>query len=547
MSQRIISLCLSFLVSVSFLSVPALGQNKGLKDAETKKIAKLLGDLRAQPKYPASNKAVKKKKKVEKAFYDEIESLKKRYKDQDILSFVDNWVEIFSMVSAAPKAKTPAGRGRVRKDSVFQKVRGRDIGFEYAVYLPSKYKGTESWPVIVALHDKGSTGDEYLREVWCNPKRIKKPVFDQFIFIAPTIGERTVGKSKRTAKYQKRIEPFSRLHRGGIALCLRDALEKYNIDTNRMYLDGTGLGGESAAWIGVMQCKLWAGIASRSARVASTKPFSRPEFLRNLRSQCPIMICDRKNGPYSTPEGKQDRQQIDHHTKVDKLPVHFKLYEPLPGPREVRLALGHQKHDPIHDATKDIAAFFLKQKRNLYPKDLGYITYDDRSFSQTCWYVLDKADANPSDGTIASIEGKIDREKNVATFTTHNVESFRIYFNDLLFNLDNPVKIVVNDEEVALKQIDRSLDYMLKYNLDNAVDPALVMVGEMHVAVKEKPAEDKPGEGKAGEGKAGEGKAGEGKAGEGKAGEGKAGGSGAEKKGDDPKKDEASKAKGKDK
>jgi len=480
-----------------YAALPAAGQDsRGFKPAEVTKLAKVLGDLRTHPEYP-TQKQEKKKVKAQKAFDDQIEKLKKAYAGEDILSFTTGWQDVFAKIASTSKIKRPAGKGRVKKgEMVFQKVRGRALGFEYAVYIPSGYKLTQRWPVIVAIPTKGSTGAQYLNEVWINKKRCPKDVYDQFIFVAPTIGERTIPKSKKDKRYQKRIEPFSGFHRACVALALGDALSKYNIDTDRMYLDGAGLGGEAAAWLGVMQTKLFAGIAVRNARPAAQKDFSKPAFLGNLKNQAPMLIVDRKDGAYAGTDGEAERKRIDHQIEVDQLPIEWKILDALPDDKTKRLAKGTQSVDPVHEATKDIAAFFLKQKRNLYPPELGYITYDLRSFKQTPWYRLQKATANPKDGSVATVRGTLDREAGTATFVTTNVESFRFYLNDILMDLDKNVKIIVNGKEVETRKVERSLEYMLKFNEANAMDPSLVMVGEVRVNVPVGEETDENGEGK---------------------------------------------------
>lgn len=492
MKLRILATLLLASLVTGLVAVPAAAQTPGLKPAEIDKLSKVLADLRAQPEFPTKRQE-KKKQAAEKAWKTELEKLQKAYKDTDILSFTASWQEVFANVAAATKVKNPAGKGRVKTEAVFQKVRGRYMGFEYAVYIPNKYKSTERWPLVIALHTKDSTGEKYLKDVWINKKHIPKDMYEKFIFVAPTIGEKTVPKSKKDKRHQRRIEPFSAWHKAGIALCLVDVLQKYNIDTDRMYLDGAGLGGEAAAWIGIMQSKLFAGMAVRNARPVAQKEFSKPHFLGNLKNQAPLLIVDRKDGAYSGADGEAERKRIDHQVQVDSLPVSFRVLEPLADAKARRLALGNKIHnvDPIHDATKGIAEFFLEQKRNLYPSELSYLTYDNRMFKQTAWYRLDSATADPKDGTIATVKGKLDRESNTATFTTTNVESFRIYLNDLLLDLDKPVKVVVNGKEVLETKVERSLEYMLGFNEQNAIDPTLVMVAELRVNV---PSEEAKGE-----------------------------------------------------
>jgi len=481
------TMVLGLLLLAVSMAAPLHGQGEGLKASEIKQISKLLADVRAQPKYPTRRQQAK-KDKVLKAFDTGIEKIRKAHKDADILTFVDSWREVFAAVDAAGRAKPPAGKGRVKaKEKSARKVRGREQGFEYALYVPSGYNPKSRWPLVIALHTEGATGADYLKEVWINKKRCPKETYDQFLFLAPTIGERTVGKDR---KAQIRIEPFSRDHLKGVFWCMADVLARYNIDTDRIYLDGAGKGGEAAAWVGAMAPKWFAGISVRNARPATSGHFSKPELLNNLKGQAAMMVVDRKDGAFSDTAGQEDLKRIEHMKEVGKLPIEIKILDALPDDKSRRVAKGKQKVDPIHDATPEIAKFFAETRRDVCAPEVEYITYDNRLFKQTSWYIIDTATADPKDGSMASVKAKVDRETNVASFETHNVESFRIWLNDKLLDLDKPVKIVVNGKDVLEKKVERSLDFLLDYNRSNAHDPSLMAVGMLRVNVPAAPETD---------------------------------------------------------
>lgn len=458
-------------------ALPAAAQPQGLSERDTKNLASLLRTWRQFPAYPRNNQEERQKDNAQKSFFDAVKKLQEAG-NGDILKHIDAWRAIFAEDRVANLERTPSGRGMVREGSVRRSIRGKEFAFDYAIYLPSNYSSAERWPLIVALHDEGSDGRRYLNEVWMN-RDIPRDVRDQFIILAPTIGERTAGRPSE----QVRISWFDDLHRRGLAMCLIEVLSRFHVDMDRVYAEGAGLGGTTAIELKKMWPTWFVAAASRNGLPAGGPDVNRDPAFVNIRGQGAILFATREGELWSSDQGKARRQVLERYRDGESVDIRFKDDYPALIPSQMTRARGSQKVDPVHDATADIAAFLKEFSRVRTPLELTYLTYDNRSFSESSWLRMEIAAANPKDKSLAEIRASVDKGTNTLKFATTNVESFRIHFNDELVDLDKPVAIVVNGREVLKQEVTRSLDYLLELNAANGHDPDKISVATLLVSV----------------------------------------------------------------
>jgi hypothetical protein len=461
-------------------------QETGLSTKDIESLSKLLSDWRSFPVYPKSTNEEKKKDAAQASFFDAVTKAQSAY-EGDILRFTDSWRAIFRKGRLGQIEKSPSGSGFLKEGSVSRLLRGREFAFEYAINVPKGYTSAEKWPLILALHDDASSGnkvsgEKYLKEVWLSrdlPRDLQKEIQQTYILLAPTIGEKTAGKSSD----QQRITWFDDVHRRGIAMCLIEVLSKYNVDMDRIYVEGTGIGGTTAIELKKMWPSWFAAAVSRNGLPATSAEVNRDPAFVNLAGQGGIMFVTRQGELFASDEGKVRRAALDSVVEKEKVDIRIKGdYEAIP-PDKMRSALGSQKSDPVHDATPDIVEFLKSMKRNRTPSELTYVTYDNRSFSECAWVRLEVATASPKDGTFAEIRAKVNSETNTIEVKSNNVESFRIVLSDDLLNLDKPVAVVVNGKEVARQEVTRSLDYLLGVNSANSHDPDKLAVGQLIISV----------------------------------------------------------------
>lgn len=466
----------AFFLITSLVAVVAQGTGV-LTDGEKDGLAALLAELRVA-RLVKGSKGEKGIEKATDALKVALEKAKSAHKDKDLLRSVEDWMDVFTRVNAHGKIQKPDGCGRAREDRVEHVERGKEFGFEYTIYLPPNYDGRRSWPLVVALHDKGSTGKKYLDETLLRNDKDVRELRDQFVIIAPTIGERTAGKK---AADQMRIDWFGPVHYFGIRKCLGEALRICNIDTSRIHLDGCGDGARAALDLASLQPKLFASVAVRNAGPRSQA------ILGNLKGQSGVMFVTRDNQLFATTDGGILKSQLENAKTSAGVEIEFKTLAALEAGKE-RAALGSQKVDPVADANRDILTWFAGRARRPFPESITYITDDLGQYKRAAWFVIDRGDADKDAGLSVVVEATIDRAANAVRIKSTNLQSCRVYLNDRLLDLDKPVKIFVNDKELLETKVERSMDYMLNYANENPMDASAIMVGEVRVTVPEEKA-----------------------------------------------------------
>ncbi len=470
--MKIAMLCLVMLLPV------VCAQQPGLTEAERETLAGVVSDVRGA-KGGVGAKAEKALDKARDAQKLAIEKVREAHKGEDILRHVDSWVDVFARVNAKGKVQKPDGCGRARNLRADHAERGKEIGFDFTLYVPPLYDGRKTWPLIVALHDKGSNGEKYLNEVLLRNDKELRELRDQFVIIAPSIGERTVGKK---ASDQMRVDWYGPVHYFGIAKCISEALKLCNIDTTRIFLEGCGEGGRAGLDLASLQPKLFAAVAVRNASPKAQN------FLVNLKSQAGIMIVSREDQLFASEDGKTLRTQLDALKAANALDLELKTFPAL-DPGKVKAALGSQKVDPVVDASAEILAFFAARQRKPFPDSLAYVTDDLSRYRRTAWLVIDRGDADKEAGLSVVVSAELDRAANAVRIKSQNLQACRLYLNDRMLDLDKPVKVFVNDKEVLEAKVERSLDYMLGFSDDNPTDPSAMVVGELRITV---PAPEQP-------------------------------------------------------
>jgi len=117
---------------------------------------------------------------------------------------------------------------------------------EYLYYVPKDHdpKAKKRWPLMLFLHGAGERGTDVQRVGIHGPMSLVKKGKDfPFIIIAPLCPEKKIWEN----------EPLLKL--------LDHAIEKYSVDTNRVYLTGLSMGGYGTWKLGLTYPEKFAAIA----------------------------------------------------------------------------------------------------------------------------------------------------------------------------------------------------------------------------------------------------------------------------------------------
>ena len=122
----------------------------------------------------------------------------------------------------------------------------------YSIQLPPEYDPNRSYPAIVVLHPN-SRGPDGMIQWWCGPwkdgLRFGQATRHGYIVIAP----------HWTVPGQMSYD-CSPLAHAAVLYSLSDAVSRFNIDTDRVFLTGHGMGGDAAWDIAAAHPDLWAGV-----------------------------------------------------------------------------------------------------------------------------------------------------------------------------------------------------------------------------------------------------------------------------------------------
>ncbi len=145
----------------------------------------------------------------------------------------------------------------VPEKTILHRAPDQDAGepTEYALRLPPEYHPLRSYPAVVLLHS--GRGPESVVEQWA-----KEADKRGFILIAP--------------RFEEPGRPFEYRYTSGehaaVVLALRDALKRYAVDSNRVYLAGMLEGGNMAWDCGLAHPDLFAGVVVISGFPAKYVP-----------------------------------------------------------------------------------------------------------------------------------------------------------------------------------------------------------------------------------------------------------------------------------
>lgn len=235
---------------------------------------------------------------------------------------------------------------------------------------------------------------------------------------------------------------------------VREAILVHEVDPNRVYLIGISEGAYTAYRLGAFMADRWAGAGS----MAGGEPLQNapPENMRNLAFRADIGERDtmfdriglnRRYGEALEELRNQDQKGFEYLIKVHERRGHGIDYRPCP---------------------KWLAAY----ERNPHPDRVRWVNINvhGRRRMQSYWLALEQ----PPEDKNARIEfdAQLDKSANAVRVEVKNLNQdgaianneieFKIYLNDQMLNLDEPVKVIRNGEVVFSGKVERRAATLLK-------------------------------------------------------------------------------------
>lgn len=305
------------------------------------------------------------------------------------------------------------------------KTSARGVDIEYSAWVPNGYKVSSGpYPLVLVVPgadgSKPSSADQFLQENWIEPE-----IRDKAILAAVQMPE---DLDSWTKFYDSEDRP------GGVVaimLTFREIREQYAVDLDRVYLLGQGTGVVAATSLASLYPHLFAGVAGMAGDTGDVE--------WNNFGNVPTFF----QGAGASAKAFQEGLESAGHSNCTIKPA---------------------------ATAPEIWAWMEEHPRQGNPTK---VTLKPGSPIPNKAYWIE---VPPTEGSEGKITAEADRATNTVTITSEGIRSVTIYYNDVLLDLDQPVKVVINGQEQQ-DLIVRSLDDMLSLLVRGTSDP-----GKLYVA-----------------------------------------------------------------
>ena len=338
--------------------------------------------------------------------------------------------------------KTGLGQGSFLVDEILTEA-------TCAVYVPKGYDPRRPWPLILAFHRKGESGKEhfYNWETVADSQR--------YIVLCPD-------SPRRKGDWR-----FGHIKHALSAL--RHATKTYNIDTNHVYLAGTGSGGLLAWSVAVRHPDLFAALVIRNAPLDEVSRL----YLRATTYLPTYLAASEQNSP----------------AILAPMRDAFKALESWGGNVRTEEAGGSARNPALPELNAKIAAWLKDQRRNPYASRARLVSFEfsnatafwlrvDR-FAKTVFDPDRKLDIKAPFGqeydpeqlrfiyleemnkTLGRLAGVV-HPGNRINIAARHIEKITVFLDDRMVDLEKPVRIFINGELAFRGKVERSLETLFE-------------------------------------------------------------------------------------
>jgi len=410
-----------------------------LEPKEVDKIAKILGEIERLDGN-SSIKDLKKQIKLKGVMKSELDKIQNSGRDP--LKAVTSWWHVFSNEKYM---KYPGRTGHLANRKWIHNRMGMEFPVVYQLLVPSTYRSKTPCPLVLCLHPKEGKfkSEDFLRHMWSTKELKSGPILLVPEFPDEPKKPKKAKKTKKTKKGEKAKKPNMddevekpesrwsdrRKLYASLLLLGNQIVREYNVERNRLFLDGFADGGIEAWCIASAFADLFAGVIIRGALPPEEIRFE--DFLntRFLLVGVPGMELDPKKA-----------DALAEKMKAAGVNVTVANLTEAPKPRRER------------DFFKEIAAAqisFLEKPRNPYPDRIDWTVKEN--YTRRCYFVQSteeiEAEVLKKDEDkkkLPRFDVKVDRASNKLVIQTHRILGLRISLNDRILDLDKDVTFEVN-------------------------------------------------------------------------------------------------------
>ncbi|MCG8449516.1 MAG: peptidase, partial [Pirellulales bacterium] len=166
--------------------------------------------------------------------------------------------------------------------------------FRYLVQLPPEYDPYRRYPTLLVLHGAYNSPRQEL-EFWTGPH----PQDDAGEILGPRRGQAMrhgyITIAVDWQEPQQYEYAYTLREHEAVLTSLRDAMRRFNIDADRVYLTGHGIGGDAAWDLGLAHPDLWAGVLPFVAQHSKVKKYVQ-HYWENARYVALYFVAGEKDG-----------------------------------------------------------------------------------------------------------------------------------------------------------------------------------------------------------------------------------------------------------
>jgi hypothetical protein len=148
-----------------------------------------------------------------------------------------------------PATEFPASSAAVEQSFELPPTIDSDLAVRYTVQVPPEYNPAHSYPAIVLLRSEDRTTAQMLAMWGGTVERPGRAQRQGYILIAPEYAPPDTG-----------AYDYGRAAHETVVRALNDARQRLNIDSDRIFLSGHGMGADAAFDLGLTRSDLWAGV-----------------------------------------------------------------------------------------------------------------------------------------------------------------------------------------------------------------------------------------------------------------------------------------------
>lgn len=307
---------------------------------------------------------------------------------------------------------------------------------EYALCIPPKYDSTKPTPLVVSLHGTSGDGPTYIpvNRAECEKRG--------WLLVAPS-ADANIGFA---------------MSRPGVALVLDVAAEvarRYNVDPNRIYLEGMSMGAHSAWYIGDHYPDRWAAILTRSGA-----PWLCDKFLDNFLH---LPAYSLNGAADALVDVKLPRKGRD---ALKALGYTFEYREFAGRGHELFIEENPAAFDWIADRVRDPypKQVVLKMEELIHGRAYWcqVLDWKTKKISRAHHRGRDRVEIETREVSTVPARLAAGITAQRIELTAQNVAKARIYLHDALVNLDLPVEIASGGKVLFRKKVERSIPRMLE-------------------------------------------------------------------------------------